>query len=157
MGIGRREFLASLASCVSAQALSQALVVSPCGAPTIAVGGLSNWTTDPNGGACTSAGVSSFSVWNPADAAANGMTLSNGGLTVTPQSAAAWKSIRTTIAQSSGKRYIEFITSANATSSEVFGASSSGFISSGLLGSSNYSGGVPLNSAPTQVSSQVYR
>ena len=50
------------------------------------------------------------SVWSAADAAANGMTLSNGGLTVTPaQLAQVLNTIsRATISKTSGKLYVEF-------------------------------------------------
>ena len=68
-------------------------------------------------GAGTGGGGGSTSVWSAADAAANGMTLSNGGLTVTPSGAAAekpmepravWQSIRTSISKTTGKLYVEF-------------------------------------------------
>jgi hypothetical protein len=52
------------------------------------------------------------SVWSASDAAAGGLTLSNGGLTVTQTTAASWAMIRSTISKSSGKLYVEFSTSA---------------------------------------------
>ena len=73
----------------------------------------------PDGTVVTGAGTGggSTSVWSAADASANGMTLSNGGLTVTPSGAAAekpmepravWQSIRTSISKTTGKLYVEF-------------------------------------------------
>ena len=85
------------------------------------------------------AGGVATSVWSAADAAANGMTLSNGGLTVT--NTVANKSIRGTVSRTAGKLYVEFLANTSGTS-EVFGLASAGFDSSGILGSSNYSGGV---------------
>ena len=85
------------------------------------------------------AGGVATSVWSAADASANGMTLSNGGLTVT--NTVANKSIRGTVSRTAGKLYVEFLANTSGTS-EVFGLASAGFDSSGILGSSNYSGGV---------------
>ena len=56
-------------------------------------------------------GGGTTSVWSAADAAANGMTLSNGGLTVTPSGFAGNQSIRGTTSHNTGKWYVEFSTS----------------------------------------------
>ena len=62
------------------------------------------------------------SVWSAADAAANGMTLSNGGLTVTGSgSASAWASIRGSISKTSGKVYVEFLNTVAPTGGGTFG------------------------------------
>ena len=65
---------------------------------------------DANGAVVISSGGGggSTSVWSAADAAATGMTLSNGGLTVTGNPA-GWNTIRTNGAKSSGKVYVEFL------------------------------------------------
>ena len=84
------------------------------------------------------------SVWSAADAAANGMTLSNGGLTVTPNGPGSWKSIRSSIGKTSGKLYVEFAVSAlvDAGTNTLIGLASSGFNAGDYLGSSNYSEGL---------------
>ena len=88
------------------------------------------------------------SVWSAADAAANGMTLSNGGLTVTPQIAAGWASIRSTTSKTSGKLYLEFNNTGAGTQvnpeNTLWGFASSTFGSSSYLGSSNYSTGIRM-------------
>ena len=70
------------------------------------------------GGASVSAYASPFtgggggaptSVWSASDAAANGMTLSNGGLTVTVSGTSSAQTVRGTIGQTSGKLYVEII------------------------------------------------
>ena len=80
----RRTFLTLLASAVSERALAQATVVSSCGSVTLSAGTPHNVTIDVNGQSCQSgaSGGAPTSVWSASDAAANGMTLSNGGLTV---------------------------------------------------------------------------
>ena len=55
------------------------------------------------------------SVWSAADAAAGGMTLTNGGLTVTPGAGGQWNAVRSTTSKSSGKVYVEFSNSVAAT------------------------------------------
>ena len=66
------------------------------------------------------------SVWSAADAAANAMTLSNGGLTVTSTVSGAYKSVRGSIGNSSGKVYVEFLANAvMAVGYDMFGAASS--------------------------------
>ena len=65
---------------------AQATVVTSCGSTTLSAGTSHFVTVDTNGQSCQ-AGVGAAvatSVWSASDAAANGMTLSNGGLTVTP-------------------------------------------------------------------------
>jgi hypothetical protein len=84
------------------------------------------------------------SVWSASDAAANGMTLSNGGLTVTSNPVGGgWGTVRNTINKTSGKWYVEFLTVSPASDSRiVIGVASSGFNPVGYIGNSNYSGGV---------------
>ena len=92
------------------------------------------------------------SVWSASDAAINAMTLSNGGLTVTP-SGSAWQSIRISSSKTSGKFYIEFANSAASSTADIqFGLASSGFDPSSYLGSSVYSGGSVINSGGNVVS-----
>jgi len=50
------------------------------------------------------------SVWSTSDAAANGMTLTNGGLTVTPSGFVGNQTIRGSTSHSSGRYYVEFLT-----------------------------------------------
>src|SRR4029077_12454477 len=92
------------------------------------------------------------SLWSASDAAANGMTLSNGGLTVTasPSLAKALNtSIRGTVSKTSGKVYIEFLYNSLAgNGNHSHGLASSGFIISGALGSSNYSAGAGYIQTP---------
>ena len=98
----------------------------------------------PDGTVVTGTGTGgggSTSVWSASDAAANGMTLSNGGLTVTGSGSAGWGSIRGTISHTSGKVYVEFSTSVAMTGNIMAGLASSGFTSTVYLGSSNYSVG----------------
>ena len=85
------------------------------------------------------------SVWSAADAAANGMTLSNGGLTVTSANGSGYGTVRGTISQTGGKLYIEFLMSGGAVSGggdPEFGLASAGFIPTSYLGTSNYSMGL---------------
>ena len=92
------------------------------------------------------------SVWSASDASVNGMTLTNGGLTVTP-SGSTWQSIRTSSSKTSGQFYIEFANSgASSTADLQFGLASSGFNPSSYLGSSIYSGGAVINSGGNVVS-----
>jgi hypothetical protein len=83
-----------------------------------------------------------YSVWSASDAAANAMTLSNGGLTVTPSANAGYQSVRGTVSQASGKFYVEF--KANATEGNVqmgWGIASASFVPTSYLGSSASSAG----------------
>lgn len=105
-------------------------------------------TNTAGGASATSNAISvaaavASSVWSATDAAANSMTLTNGGLTFAPTTTANG-SIRGTVSKTSGKLYVEFL--ANATNSADYiywGLASSGFTATGaLLGTSNYSGGV---------------
>ena len=79
------------------------------------------------------------SVWSAADAAANGMTLSNGGLTAT-EHGAGWHTIRGSIGLAAGKVYVEFLCNVTGSNAAMFGATSS--FQNGTLGTSNYSGGI---------------
>ena len=82
------------------------------------------------------------SVWSASDAAANGMTLSNGGLTVTHSGAAAWVTIRSSISKNSGKLYVEWlVSSASPDNEQLFGLANAGFSVGSYLGSSQYSVG----------------
>ena len=94
-------------------------------------------------GTGTGGGGGTTSVWSASDAAATGMTLSNGGLTVTPP-AGGWFSIRTSIGKTSGKLYVEIMGDGgwyNA-GSLVIGLANASFAASSYLGSSDASGGV---------------
>ena len=82
------------------------------------------------------------SVWSAADAAAGGMTLSNGGLTMTPTSTASYKTIRGTIGQTVGKLYVEFLVTTASSDPPMFGVGSAGMAISSFLGNSNYSVGL---------------
>ena len=66
-------------------AQDQATVVASCGSVTLTAGTQHFRTIDTNGVTCSSGGggAAPTSVWSSSDATANGMTLSNGGLTVT--------------------------------------------------------------------------
>ena len=84
------------------------------------------------------------SVWSSTDASANGMTLSNGGLTVTPGTVYG-TSIRSSASKTSGKLYVEFSTSAALSSPAMrIGLASAGFDVTGALGDVNYSFGWQL-------------
>ena len=102
---------------------------------------ISGWSGSGGGGGATT------SVWSASDAAANGMTLTNGGLTVTWPSSllkALNTSIRGSISKTSGKLYVEILPVF--TGGNIFpGLASSGFDSTGQLGSSNYSAGIGWN------------
>ena len=87
------------------------------------------------------AGGVATSVWSASDAAANGMTLSNGGLTVA-LTAASNQSVRSTISQTAGKYYIEFMTPTAPGAEVGFGIASSSFAAAAnYLGNGNYSFG----------------
>ena len=139
-----------------AKAQDQATVVATCGAAHLTAGTQAFRQIDTNGVTCSAGGGSAVvsSVWSAADAAANGMTLSNGGLTVTPSGVASWKSVRSSpTSKTSGKLYIEFLGSAPISNdNQVFGLASSSFVPTSYLGSSNYSVGMFMNSAGTFVS-----
>ena len=99
------------------------------------------------------------SVWSSSDAAANGMTLSNGGKTVVA-AAAGYQSVRGSISRTSGKYYVEFLTTTGsslvergANSDGAFGLANAGFVATSYLGSSNYSGGSFTAGASNFVSS----
>ena len=67
---------------------------------------ISGWGGSGGGGG--GGGGTTTSVWSAADASANAMTLSNGGLTVTPSANAGFQSVRSSISQTAGKFYVEF-------------------------------------------------
>ena len=90
------------------------------------------------------------SVWSAADATANSMTLSNGGLTVTPTGNAVWGSVRGTTSKSVGKLYVEFlgtgtIASGPTTVALMMGLASASFDATSYLGNSTYSGALMPN------------
>ena len=79
------------------------------------------------------------------------MTLSNGGLTVTPSGAGSWQSIRSSVSKTSGKLYAEFKGVAPlSASTEIFGLASSSASIASYLGGSTYS--VGLYNAGSQAS-----
>jgi hypothetical protein len=85
------------------------------------------------------------SVWSASDAATNGMTLSNGGLTLASPSG-GWSSVRTTISKTSGKLYVEFLCNVAPTGEVIiFGSANSTFNPVGYIGQTNYSGGSAMN------------
>jgi hypothetical protein len=89
------------------------------------------------------------SVWSASDAAANGMTLSNGGLTFTGGKVTPIPSIRGTISRTAGKLYVEFLANQASSSDYLyFGLASAGFNVGNYLGTSNYSGGATYNNTP---------
>ena len=85
------------------------------------------------------------SVWSAADAAANGMTLSNGGLTVVATSG-NWGTVRGTQSKTSGKLYVEFKIADVSSSTVMLGTASGGFVATSYLGTSNYSQGLMVYS-----------
>ncbi len=113
------------------------------GPPPAAIGAIpiciSGW-----GGGSGSGGGTTTSVWSAADATANGMTLSNGGLTVSSATiTGGWKSIRNTTSHASGKWYFELLCNAsNADGNEIYGFGSSSLNVLNYIGGSTYSGGV---------------
>ena len=82
------------------------------------------------------------SVWSAADAAANGMTLSNGGLSVNYPGALDWASIRSSISKTAGKLYVEFYVSTSTAGQVFFGLASSTFVITSNLGTTAYSLGI---------------
>jgi hypothetical protein len=80
------------------------------------------------------------SVWSASDAAATGMTLSNGGLTVVASSG-TYDTIRGTTSHNSGKLYVEFSTSVLANTGAAFGIADAGFVSTSYLSASPVSMG----------------
>jgi hypothetical protein len=84
------------------------------------------------------------SVWSASDAAANSLTLSNGGLTVASK-AGNWYTIRNTISKTAGKVYVEFLANTVTTpGNDMFGLANAGFsiVGGNYLGAANYSGGI---------------
>jgi hypothetical protein len=96
-------------------------------------------------------GGGSSSVWSASDAAANGMPLSNGGLTVAPSGAAGYLTIRNSVGKATGKLYAEISVDAGFTTtndgSVAIGLASADFNPSGgtdrsYLGENPYSAGI---------------
>jgi hypothetical protein len=78
------------------------------------------------------------------------MVLSNGGLTVNAGPASVWQSIRTTISNTSGKRYIEFLITNVGSTTRAYpyveiGLANNTFIPTAEVGTSNYSGAFGLD------------
>ena len=95
------------------------------------------------------------SVWSAADAAANGMTLSNGGLTVNVTAASlhnSWQILRGSISKTAGKVYVEFIANAPMPTTVHAGLASTGVDINSYLGASNYSVGMNIITGPIFVS-----
>ena len=132
--------LAVLAVPAPAYAQDQATVVATCGAAHLTAGTQAFRQVDTNGVTCSAGGGSAVvsSVWSASDAAANGMTLTNGGLTI--YNAGGQVSTRATSSHTAGKYYVEFLDTAGTTWSSVgFGLGSSGININTYLGNSNYS------------------
>ena len=90
------------------------------------------------------------SVWSAADASANAMTLSNGGLTVV-STTSAWQSVRGSVGHASGRYYVEFKCAVAATANaSVIGLADTGFVVASYLSSTNYSAGYS-NSGGTNI------
>jgi hypothetical protein len=124
-------------------------VVNSCGSITIKAGTQHFRTIDLTGVTCNSGGAGGggppTSVWSASDAAANGFTLSNGGLTVTSPIFNVYGTVRGTVSRASGKVYIEFYTPTGAphapASDLAVGVADAGFVPTNYLGTSNYSAG----------------
>ncbi len=85
------------------------------------------------------------SVWSSSDATANGMTLSNGGLTANVTAASlhnVWQILRGSISKTAGKLYFELKTNTSAAAPYHIGLASSGVNINSYLGDSNYSAGM---------------
>ena len=89
------------------------------------------------------------SVWSASDAAANAMTLTNGGLTVTPSGVTGNQALRGTISHNTGKLYVEFLSNAAATSTAMmFGFADTTFNAvNQYLGSNGVSVGLQMAGA----------
>ena len=92
-----------------------------------------------------SGGGGATSVWSAADAAANAMTLTNGGLTVTPSTAGGYQTVRGTLSNTAGKFYIEFNMTGGALNGSVgdpeFGIATAGFSPLDYIGHNPVSAG----------------
>ena len=118
------------------------------GPPPAAIGAIPICIKGWSGSGGSGGGGGATSVWSAADAATNGMTLSNGGLTVTPSGVASWQSIRSSASKTAGKLYVEFSNIGAILAAHpqmIFGLASSGFAAGSYLGSSNYSYGIFLS------------
>ena len=91
------------------------------------------------------------SVWSASDAAANAMTLSNGGLTATSTRSGVWNTLRGTVSKTSGKLYIEFLCVVCSQGDCNIGLGSTGMDISSYFGHSNYGGGQTYNNVTTSV------
>ena len=136
--------LSEIVSFFSPVAGATAVWIAGFFAPPPAAIGATPITISGWGGSGGGGGGGSTSVWSAADASANGMTLSNGGLTVTPSGAGVWQSIRSSVNKTSGKLYIELSTSAAVTGNIVLGLASAGFNIADNLGDNPYSFGWQL-------------
>jgi hypothetical protein len=123
--------------------------ISLCVQRATSLNGVTTYSCVPVSGANPLPGVSGgvapppTSVWSAADATTNGMTLSGGGLIVTPSGASAWQTIRSSISKTSGKLYIEFSNSAVTSAINLqFGLADATFNPVGFLGSGTFSAGL---------------
>jgi hypothetical protein len=96
---------------------------------------------DANGAVVIDTGVAT-SKWSASDAAANSVTLSNGGLTATYSKTNIWNTVRGSNSKNSGKCYIEFLAvNPTANGDANIGLASAGFNPGNYPGASNYSAG----------------
>ena len=120
------------------------------GPPAAAIGAIPICIKGWSGSGGSGGGGGATSVWSASDAAANGMTLSNGGLTVVATTS-VWQSCRGSISRTAGKYYVEFLCmSSPSSNASGFGIADASFAPTSYLGSNNYSmafsnsGGVSL-------------
>jgi hypothetical protein len=107
---------------------------------------------DANGAVVISGGGPPVaSVWSASDATANGMTLSNDGLTVTPSGFVGNQTIRGSVSHNIGKWYVEFFADAAMGGGAInimFGFADTTFVAADeYLGSNGVSVGVQLAGA----------
>ena len=81
------------------------------------------------------------SVWSASDAAAGGMTLSNGGLTATGSGATNYETVRGSAGKASGKLYVEFKLTTASTNTIFWGVADAGFNPASFLGNNSISAG----------------
>jgi hypothetical protein len=94
------------------------------------------------------------SVWSASDAAATGMTLSNGGLTVQGPPTNGWQLTRNTVSRSSGNVYVEFLVGAGQSSGYIQYSLVSASVSATDPQRANYSGFMwPIDGSSNVVSS----
>jgi hypothetical protein len=122
-----------------------AVWIAGYGGPPPAAIGATPITIVGYGGSGGGGSGGSTSVWSAADAAASSVTLSNGGLTVTPTTAGTgYGTVRTTNSKTTGKLYIELLNSGpTLTAVQLFwGLANAGFSPADYLGDNPISAGV---------------